>query len=66
MNLLLNGKLETVTDGETISELLARLGLPQVGVAVERNREIVPRSRHPFERLREGDHLEVITFVGGG
>jgi thiamine biosynthesis protein ThiS len=35
-------------------------------VAVERNREVVPRARHGETLLVAGDRLEVVTFVGGG
>ena len=35
-------------------------------VAVERNGEIVPKSRHAEARLAEGDRLEVVVAVGGG
>ncbi|MGC9129221.1 MAG: sulfur carrier protein ThiS [Acidithiobacillus sp.] len=35
-------------------------------VAVELNREVVPRSLHPQTLLREGDRLEIIRAVGGG
>ena len=35
-------------------------------VAVERNGEIVPRSRYAHETLSNGDCLEVVTFIGGG
>jgi sulfur carrier protein len=48
------------------AELLARLELSGKRVAVERNGEIVPRSRHADERLADGDRLEIVVAVGGG
>jgi sulfur carrier protein len=48
------------------AELLARLELVGKRVAVERNGEIVPRSRHAAERLADGDRLEIVVAVGGG
>jgi len=53
-------------DGATVAELLRRLGLEKATVAVEKNREIVPRARHGSERLTAGDRLEIVTLVGGG
>jgi len=47
-------------------ELLARLELAGKRVALERNGEIVPRSRHAEERLADGDRLEIVVAVGGG
>ena len=35
-------------------------------VAIERNREIVPRSLYKEVTLNEGDELEIVTFIGGG
>ena len=42
------------------------LGLAGKPVAVERNREIVPRAQHATTLLAAGDRLELVTFVGGG
>lgn len=55
-----------MTEGLTVAELLRELGLDFRQVAVERNREIVPRARHGETVLADGDQLEVVTFVGGG
>jgi thiamine biosynthesis protein ThiS len=46
--------------------MLQGLELAPGRVAVERNREIVSRADHARVTLREGDQLEVVTFVGGG
>ena len=46
--------------------LLESLGLGDTLVAVERNREIVPRAQHATATLSGGDHVEVVHFVGGG
>jgi sulfur carrier protein len=66
VKILLNGAGHELPEGETVAGLIERLGLAPVRVAVERNREIVPRSDYPATRLREGDTVEVVTFVGGG
>ena len=52
--------------GASISHLLDELGLTGKRVAVERNGEIVPRSRHGETALAEGDQLEIVVAVGGG
>jgi thiamine biosynthesis protein ThiS len=46
--------------------LLATLGLDARKVAVERNEEIVPRSRYSETWLASGDSLEIVHFIGGG
>ena len=50
----------------SVAELLQRLELPASGVAVERNRLIVPRAEHAQTQLEDGDDLEIVTLVGGG
>ena len=66
MNLFVNGEAATAPDSVTVEVFLERLGLPQKGVAVERNREIVPRSAYGATILAEGDRIEIVQFVGGG
>ncbi len=62
----LNGELRQVSVETTVTDLLASLGRPAMGIAVEINREVVPRSRHAETRLREGDSVEIVHMVGGG
>lgn len=66
MNLFLNGEPASVPDAVTVAAFLESLGMPERGVAVERNREIVPKSMYGTTRLAEGDRIEIVQFVGGG
>jgi thiamine biosynthesis protein ThiS len=66
IEITLNGKRHTVTPGTTVASLLTDLGLERRRVAVERNTEIVPRATYEQVELAAGDHVEVVTFVGGG
>lgn len=66
MKLFLNGEPAETPDGATVAGFLDQLGLPQRGVAVERNREIVPKSAYADTVLSEGDRIEIVQFVGGG
>jgi thiazole synthase/sulfur carrier protein len=66
MRVILNGREEEVRDGATVADLVAGLGREPRAVAVERNGEIVPRSRYGATVLEAGDRLEVVHFVQGG
>jgi sulfur carrier protein len=66
IEIVVNGKPQTVDAGTTVSGLLGVLGLAGKPVAVERNLEVVPRARHGETVLAAGDRLELVTFVGGG
>jgi sulfur carrier protein len=66
IDVVINGQPHSIKDGTTISVLLVELGLGERRVAVERNREIVPRAEHATTALAAGDRLELVTFVGGG
>lgn len=66
IDVIINGAPRTCGAGTTVAGLIAELGLADRKVAVERNREVVPRAAHPTTVLDHGDRLEVVTFVGGG
>ena len=66
IDVVINGKSRTIPAGTTVETLIAELGLGDRRVAVERNREVVPRALHPSTVLADGDRLELVTFVGGG
>ena len=64
--LTVNAEPHTFPDPLTVAELLARLGRDPRTLAVERNREVVPRADHAVTRLADGDAVEIVTLVGGG
>lgn len=66
IEITVNGTARTVAPATTVAALIADLGLTGRRVAVELNREIVPRSAHADHRLAAGDRLEIIHAVGGG
>jgi sulfur carrier protein len=66
MNIAVNGKNLTCSDGLSIHGFLVELGLNPYAIVVERNTEIVQRSQYSATMVSEGDALESIQFVGGG
>jgi sulfur carrier protein len=66
MRVSVNGAGREVPEGVTVRELVVHLGLTEGPVAVEVNREVVPRARHGEHRVMPGDEIEVVHFVGGG
>jgi sulfur carrier protein len=66
MQIVLNGEPQTLSDVLTVTQLLGHMGLTGRRVAVEINKEIVPRSRHPEHRLQPDDRVEVVFAIGGG
>lgn len=67
MHLIINGKdHDDLPDGLTVAGLIAHLELPTRKIAVERNREVVPKSLHAETALENHDVLEIIHFIGGG
>lgn len=67
MYLIINGEKYTdINTGINVLDLLAHLNLPKAKIAVERNKEIVPKSSYETTVLQDGDILEIITFIGGG
>lgn len=66
MRLTINGEPHDHPDGITLQALLGGIGLDARKVAVERNREIVPKSQYGDVVLADGDALEIVHFIGGG
>ena len=66
MTLTVNGEPKSVPEGLTLDQLVRDLGLERNPIAVELNRQVVPRDRHGETRLAPGDRLEIVTLVGGG
>lgn len=66
MQVVVNGTPRDVPDELTVKGLVAHLGLSGGPVAVEVNREIVPRAEHATRTVAAGDAIEIVHFVGGG
>jgi thiamine biosynthesis protein ThiS len=67
MKLHINGEERTFDSPvSTLAALVEALGMKSDRVAVELNRDIVPRDRWSETPLKDGDRLEVVHFVGGG
>jgi sulfur carrier protein len=62
----LNGEARRLYQPMSVAVLLAELGYAGKRVAVERNGEIVPKSRHAETELVGGDCVEIVVAVGGG
>lgn len=65
MTLTINGESREFA-APTLSALIEQLGMKPDRVAIELNRQIVPRDRWPQAQLKDGDQLEIVHFVGGG
>jgi thiazole synthase len=61
-----NGEPMRVSAGMSVAQMVTRLGLDPAKVAVERNREIVPRSLLEEVQVEGSDQYEIVHFVGGG
>jgi sulfur carrier protein len=62
----INGESREIPTALTLTGLVEHLGLTDGPVAIERNREVVPRAEHARVHVEEGDVLEIVHFVGGG
>lgn len=62
----INGGVQRVPAGCSLAQLMAQLGVPVSGTAVELGGAIIPRTRFEATRLRQGQALEIVRLVGGG
>jgi len=66
MQILVNGSPQELDTEATVAQLLEKLQLAPIRVAVELNEELVPRREFAATDLHPGDRLEIVTLVGGG
>jgi len=66
MTVHVNGEAKQLADGATVAQLIDVLALGEVRIAVEVNKDLVVRKAWETHVLKDGDRVEVVTFVGGG
>ena len=67
LTLTLNGvATDVAVDASTLADLVIALGLSGKRIAIEKNGEIVPRSRYATITVERGDRLEIVGAIGGG
>lgn len=66
MTVTINGESREIPEGLNVAQLLGHLGLAFDRVAIERNRDILPRSEWQGTAVRANDSFEIVHFVGGG
>ena len=66
MNVTVNGQRQDLPDAITVAELIARSNLTPNRVAVELNRRLLRTEKYESTQLKDGDEVEIVTFVGGG
>jgi len=66
IRLTVNGENRQLDHELTVAQLLETMDLAGKRIALERNGEIVPRSRFGDVRIADGDRLEIVVAVGGG
>ena len=66
MTITLNGSCQQIADGTTLDQLVAVFSLPERGVALAMNSEVVPRSVWASTRVLPDARVEVVTAFQGG
>ena len=66
IEIVVNGVARQIGANTTLELLVEQLKLVPQQVAIEVNRQLVPRGAHPNRRLQAGDQLEIVSLTGGG
>ncbi len=66
MKLIINGEELSFQTAVNVTEMLDHIGYKADKVAIERNKEIVPKSTYDLAQLNDGDQLEIVRIIGGG
>ena len=66
MTVVINGQRREIPEGLHVAAMVEHLGMPLERVALERNFDILPRSRWSETLVEQNDSFEIVHFVGGG
>ncbi|HTP43455.1 MAG TPA: sulfur carrier protein ThiS [Candidatus Acidoferrum sp.] len=66
MEVTINGERREIPDGITVAALLEHLEMPADRVAIERNLDILPRTKWKATEIQPNDRFEIVHLVGGG
>ena len=62
----LNGEVRTVSDTDSVQDLIDALSLTNQALAIAVNREVIPRAKWREHRFAGGDKVDVVRAIGGG
>lgn len=62
----LNGKPYSLSEGVNVDSLLEELSIPKDKVAIELNRKVLHKENYTKTVLKNNDQVEIVTFIGGG
>lgn len=66
IQLFVNGETQEFEKDATVTNLLEKLGTSPERVAIELNLQVLDKQEYARTLLKDGDRLEIISFVGGG
>ena len=66
IQIYINGKKKLIYNNKNLKELLKTLNINKKFIAIELNKEIIPKSLYSCKIILEGDRIEIIEFIGGG
>ena len=61
-----NGKVKSISDNYSVSDLVKNLKIPMKKVAIELNQEIIDKKNISKISLKKNDKIEIVHFIGGG
>ncbi len=61
-----NGKVKSISDNYSVSDLVKNLKIPLKKVAIELNQEIIDKKNISNINLKKNDKIEIVHFIGGG
>ena len=61
-----NGKVKSISDNYSVSDLVKNLKIPMKKVAIELNQEIIDKKSISRINLNKNDKIEIVNFIGGG
>ena len=66
IKITVNGKQMQIIPKFTLKSLITKLKMPLAKIAIELNKKIIDKNKISKIRLKKGDKIEIVHFIGGG
>jgi len=66
IKITVNGKQMQIIPKFSLKSLIAKLKMPLNKIAIELNKKIIDKKRISKIKLKKGDKIEIVHFIGGG
>ena len=66
IQIYINGKKKIINVNYNLINILEDFSLKNKIIAIELNKEVVPKSKYKTKKIKQNDRIEILELIGGG